>query len=99
MGLFSKLSGKDKKPTNEVKVTGAPKTKKKENSDDTASRKKRQLVSPHPDGGWQVKIEGGERATKRFNTKAEAEEYAKKVAKNQNTSVTRRKKDGTFQKK
>lgn len=66
----------------------------------TASdRKKRQFVSPHPDGGWQVKIEGGKKATKRFNTKAEAEVYAKKLADNQGTIVMRQKKDGKLQKK
>lgn len=39
----------------------------------STERKKRQFVSPHPDGGWQVKIEGGKKATKRFATKLEAE--------------------------
>ena len=43
----------------------------------STERKKRQFVSPHPDGGWQVKIEGGKKATKRFATKLEAEAYAK----------------------
>ncbi len=60
---------------------------------------KRQFVSPHPDGGWQVKLEGSSKATKKFKTKAEADAYAKELAKKQETSVVRRKKDGSFQKK
>lgn len=59
---------------------------------------KKQYVLPH-DRGWQVKLEGSDRATKVFKTKAEAEDYAKQLAKNQNTTVVRQKKDGTFQKK
>jgi hypothetical protein len=60
---------------------------------------KKQHVMTHPDGGWQVKGEGNEKATKRFATKAEAEAYAKDVAKNQNSSVVAHKKDGKIQKK
>ncbi len=52
------------------------------------------FVSPHPDGGWQVK-----KALKKFKTKAEAEAYAKQVAANQGTTVVRQKKDGKIQKK
>ena len=57
------------------------------------------FVSPHPDGGWQVKKAGAQRALKRFKTKKEAEEYAKTVAANQGTHVVRQKKDGKIQKK
>ncbi len=56
------------------------------------------FVSPHPDGGWQVKKAGAQKALKRFKTKKEAEEYAKTVAKNQGTRVVRQKKDGKIQK-
>jgi len=31
------------------------------------------FVSPHPDGGWQVKKANAQKALKRFKTKAEAE--------------------------
>ncbi|MBP5735403.1 MAG: DUF2188 domain-containing protein, partial [Candidatus Methanomethylophilaceae archaeon] len=55
--------------------------------------------SPHPDGGWQVKRTKAKRALKRFDTKAEAEEYAKTVAENQGTHIVRQKKDGKIQKK
>jgi hypothetical protein len=57
------------------------------------------FVSPHPDGGWQVKRANAQKALKRFKTKAEAEDYAKQVANNQGTSVVRQKKDGKIQKK
>lgn len=57
------------------------------------------FVSPHPDGGWQVKRVNAQKALKRFETKAEAEKYAKQVAKNQDSGVVRQKKDGKIQKK
>ena len=57
------------------------------------------FVSPHPDGGWQVKRANAMKALKRFDTKAEAEKYAKQVAKNQDSNVVRQKKDGKIQKK
>ena len=57
------------------------------------------FVSPHPDGGWQVKKANAQKALKRFDTKAEAEKYAKQVASNQGTNVVRQKKDGKIQKK
>jgi hypothetical protein len=57
------------------------------------------FVSTHPDGGWQVKKANAQKALKRFDTKAEAEKYAKQVAQNQGTNVVRKKKDGKIQKK
>ncbi len=57
------------------------------------------FVSPHPDGGWQVKKANAQKALKRFDTKADAEKYAKNVANNQETHVVRQKKDGKIQKK
>ena len=73
-----------------------------ENAEENVEEKKRprkQFESPHPDGGWQVKLEGSTKATKKFRTKAEAEQYAKELAKKQGVSVVRKKKDGSFQKK
>ena len=87
------------KKTTESVPTAKKTTVKKTKAEDGIVRKKRQFVSPHPDGGWQVKIEGGKKATKRFDTKAEAEEYAKRLAKNQETSMMRQKKNGKLQKK
>ncbi len=65
----------------------------------TESRNGPYFVSPHPDGGWQVKKAKAQKALKRFDTKVEAEAYAKKVAMNQGSTVVRQKKDGKIQKK
>lgn len=41
-----------------------------------------QHVTPHPEGGWQVKGAGAERATSRHATQAEAAQRAKEIAEN-----------------
>lgn len=87
-----------KAPAKTTAAKAAPKTEAKKEPVKKAAPK-RQFVSPHPDGGWQVKIEGSTKATKRFDTKAEAEVFAKALAANQGTSVMRQKKDGKLQKK
>ena len=66
---------------------------------ETKQRNGAYFVSPHPEGGWQVKKANAQKALKKFKTKAEAEAYAKQVAANQGTSVVRQKKDGKIQKK
>ncbi len=66
---------------------------------ETKKRNDSYFVSPHQDGGWQVKRTGAQKALKKFKTKAEAEAYAKEVASNQGISVVRQKKDGKIQKK
>lgn len=72
---------------------------KQESSEALAKKNGAYFVSPHPDGGWQVKKANAQKALKKFKTKAEAEAYAKQVAANQGTSVVRQKKDGKIQKK
>lgn len=42
--------------------------------------KKNQHVTPHPQGGWQVKSEGNQRATARTSTQAEAKAIARELA-------------------
>ena len=66
---------------------------------ETKKRNDSYFVSPHQDGGWQVKRTGAQKALKKFKTKAEAEAYAKEVASNQGISVVRQKKDGKIQHK
>ena len=44
-------------------------------------------VAKRPDGKWQVKYAGGEKAIKLFNTQKEALEYTNKMAANQGGSV------------
>lgn len=47
---------------------------------------KNQWVSPR-NGGWAVHGEGNSRDTKHFDTQAEAEAYAREIAKNQNSEL------------
>ena len=52
------------------------------------------------DGKWQIKAEGAAKATKLFNTKAEAEDYVKTLkSNNEGSRVVKHKKTGEFQKK
>ena len=55
-------------------------------------------VAKRPDGKWQVKFAGGEKAIKLFDTQAEAIAYAKKLAVNQDGSISIHKKDGKMRK-
>lgn len=64
-----------------------------------ADKKKVQHVTPHPEGGWQVKGEGNTKATVRTRTKEEALEKAKEIANNQDSRVVSHRKNGTIQKK
>ena len=48
---------------------------------------KNQHVTPHPDGGWQVKGEGNSRATIRTETPAEAIAAARGIARNQEAEL------------
>jgi hypothetical protein len=48
---------------------------------------KNQHVTPHPNGGWQVKGAGNERATVRTNTQAESISRATDIARNQQSEV------------
>ncbi len=89
-----------KAPAKAAAKTDAPKEKKTaEKKESKAGSANAYFVSPHPDGGWQVKKANAQKALKKFKTKAEAEAYAKQVAGNQGTGVVRQKKDGKIQKK
>lgn len=48
---------------------------------------KNQHVTPHPDGGWQVKGEGNTRATVRTSTQAKAIGIACKISRNQGSEL------------
>lgn len=58
-----------------------------------------QHVTPHPDGGWQVKGEGNSKATVVTDTKQEAIDIARGIAKNQGTELVIHGKDGKIQSK
>lgn len=83
---------REKTPAKEEK-TKAPAPAKEEK---TAARNYH--VAKRPDGKWQVKFAGGEKAIKLFATQAEAIEYAKKLAENQDGSISIHKKDGKMRK-
>ncbi len=48
---------------------------------------KNQHVTPHPDGGWQVKGEGNSRATVRTTTQQQSIDYAQNIARNQKSEL------------
>jgi hypothetical protein len=56
-------------------------------------------VVPNPDGGWDSKKGGAERASKHFETKQDAVDYSRELSKKQKTELVIHKKDGTIQKK
>ena len=46
-----------------------------------------QHVTPHPNGGWQVKAAGGKKATVVTTTQSDAIKIAKQIAKNQGSEM------------
>ena len=44
-------------------------------------------VTPHPQGGWQVKRSNSQRATLRTDTQREAIDFARIISKNQNAEL------------
>ena len=58
-----------------------------------------QHVTPHPDGGWQVKGAGNDRATSRHDTQKEAIQAATVIAKNQQSEVVIHKQNGQIRDK
>jgi hypothetical protein len=48
---------------------------------------KNQHVTPHPNGGWQVKGEGNSRATARTQTQTEAIKIARNISRNQESEL------------
>ena len=60
---------------------------------------KNQHVVPHPDGGWQVKGAGNERATVRTETQEDAIAKAREIARNQHSELIIHGKDGKIRAK
>ncbi len=56
-------------------------------------------VVPNPNGGWNVKRGGGQKASHHTDTKAEAEKIARGKSKNQGTELIIHGKDGKIQRK
>jgi len=61
------------------------------------AKRKEHHVVPNPDGGWDVKRENAERASKHFDTKKDAVDWGRDVSKRQGTELIPHKKDGTIQ--
>ena len=53
-------------------------------------------IMPHEDG-WQVKRDGGERASRVADTKAEAEKLGRTISRNQETELQVHGRDGSIQ--
>lgn len=51
------------------------------------AKQKNQHVTPHPDGGWQVKGAGNTKATVKTSTQKKAVEIAKFIAENKKSEV------------
>lgn len=67
-------------------------------SDNRPSAKTYHISLRKGDGKWQVKIGGGEKAIKLFDTQAQAIDFAKSLADNQDANIVIHKKDGSFRK-
>ena len=78
---------------------GKSNNKKQSKTDEQKKKKNKNYhVSKNEDGKWQVKFAGGEKAIKLFDTQAEAIDYAKQLAKNQDGNITIHKRDGKLRK-
>jgi uncharacterized protein YdaT len=53
-------------------------------------------VTPHPDGGWQVRREGADRASSRHDTQGEALERGRELAQQERAELVIHRRDGTI---
>lgn len=60
---------------------------------------KNQHVTPHPNGGWQVKGAGNSRATVRTATQKEAIQIAREISKNQKSEMIIHRTNGQIREK
>ena len=60
---------------------------------------KNQHVTPHPDGGWQVKGAGNSRATVLTHTQSAAADVAREIARNQKSECIIHGRNGQIRKK
>lgn len=61
--------------------------------------KKTRHVVPNANGGWSVRQSGASRASKVFDTQADAVKYGQKVARSEHTELYVHRKDGTIREK
>ena len=89
---------KDKKTKENKNTKRSDKNQSQKESTAKKTAAKNYHVSKNEDGKWQVKFAGGEKAIKLFDTQAEAIDYAKQLAKNQDGNITIHKRDGKLRK-
>lgn len=58
--------------------------------------KKDYHATPHPEGGWQVRREGGERASSRHETQSDAIERGRELAIQEKVELVIHRQDGTI---
>lgn len=89
------------KPESKEEVKEEPKEEPKEEKKEEPVKKRKQInhITKHPQGGWQIKKSGSQRALKRFKTQKEAIEYAKHLEDTTETAYVIHKADGTTRKK
>lgn len=58
-----------------------------------------QHITPHPDGGWQVKGANNEKATKRTKTQKEAIDIGREISRNQQSELVIHGKNGEIRAK
>jgi hypothetical protein len=63
------------------------------------SKSKSHHVVPNPDGGWDVKKGGAERASGHFENKSDAVDAGRQISRNQQTEFVIHGKDGKIQQK
>ena len=61
--------------------------------------RKDQHVTPHPDGGWQVKGAGNSRATVRTSTQRDAIDIAREISRNQQSELVIHRPNGQIREK
>ena len=76
----------------------APAKKEEKPAAKEISNKTYHISKRKEDGKWQVKFASGQKAIKLFDTQAEAIDYAKKLADNQEGSISIHKVDGKIRK-
>lgn len=87
------------KPAAKPAAKAAPaKKEEKKPAAKEISNKTYHISKRKEDGKWQVKFASGQKAIKLFDTQAEAIDYAKKLADNQEGSISIHKVDGKIRK-
>lgn len=88
----------EKKPAAKAPAKVAPAKKEEKPAAKEISNKTYHISKRKEDGKWQVKFASGQKAIKLFDTQAEAIDYAKKLADNQEGSISIHKVDGKIRK-